>query len=969
MAFPQIGLRAVFELTGFNKSYTQYQTAMRDIDRITKQTAQSVTQSGQKMGADIVRNFTDFARKSSIVKDAFENLKPEAAIQEYQRIGQAFTDLGDKAQVNVGVFDHLVNSGLGFTEAMQVAGGQIRINVQEFDKLIERGLSADQAFQRLTSGAGNAAQAVTILGRSFTTTAVAVTAITAAFGASIKLVRDSIEAYTELAEATRQLRYQTGLMTADASGWVQVLQASGLSATSSGRAMTTFLSKVSDLRREQLAGVESSDDFSKALDFLGVSITDSTGKLRPTEQLLGDVNQAFQELGPGVRTAQVAMDLFGYSGRQLLPILTDQKQSLSDFMTTFDQFGTTLTALSQQQYEEFRQANIELQAAIRGVSVYIATNWIPVLTQIARIAANVISIYRQIVDATYNVDGAQRTLVGNLTALADGLEVLNRNIGRIINAYQTLVAVLNPIPNLTNRIVTSILGEAKATEDVAQAEEEAARSRATAAQAAAEAAEAEEELRRQREETLNQLDELKTEMAQKLDEINEDARQRWEDILVNRAREAADRSLQNVWRLADLRDALNEQLANIEADAAKRWDDIFVKRMRDAIERGIRLGWRFEDLLRGLQQSRLDTIRDYNQREAEQRQDLQRKLEEAEREAQDKREKLERDHQRRLADIRFDYLDTVQEAARKNDAVAVARAVRERDRAVRDEQRRYQDEQSDLADSLAKKRQDIERDRQEREADQRAELERALQRIQENYDRQVDDLNRQNERERLLRELNYRWEEEDFLAAKEAQLQDAQDAYDKQIKELQKSQERQNILRQRQYEREEIDFVRAWQRRIYEERRQYQIERDELAAHLSISGAMLEQAYAAWINTAVGAATQAARAIANAWLSGMNDVGIIGGRGIIGAPHGISMAEGGVIHASSPTTVVMGDAGPETGIFLPGRGGTMNVNHNFGQLGVNFGGLPGGVDTAQIQSVVYQTMIQLAKNVQVKKWR
>jgi len=50
-------------------------------------------------------------------------------------------------------------------------------------------------------------------------------------------------------------------------------------------------------------------------------------------------------------------------------------------------------------------------------------------------------------------------------------------------------------------------------------------------------------------------------MAQKLDEINEDARQRWEDILVNRAREAADRSLQNVWRLADLRDALNEQLA------------------------------------------------------------------------------------------------------------------------------------------------------------------------------------------------------------------------------------------------------------------------------------------------------------------------------------------------------------------------------------------------------------------------
>ena len=80
----------------------------------------------------------------------------------------------------------------------------------------------------------------------------------------------------------------------------------------------------------------------------------------------------------------------------------------------------------------------------------------------------------------------------------------------------------------------------------------------------------------------------------------------------------------------------------------------------------------------------------------------------------------------------------------------------------------------------------------------------------------------------------------------------------------------------------------------------------------------------------------------------------------------ISMAEGGVIHASSPTQVMMGDAGPETGIFMPGRGGSaMSVNHNFGPLGVDFGGLPAGMNTQQVQAIVYEVVTQLAERVNI----
>jgi len=45
----------------------------------------------------------------------------------------------------------------------------------------------------------------------------------------------------------------------------------------------------------------------------------------------------------------------------------------------------------------------------------------------------------------------------------------------------------------------------------------------------------------------------------------------------------------------------------------------------------------------------------------------------------------------------------------------------------------------------------------------------------------------------------------------------------------------------------------------------------------------------------------------------------------------------------------------------------MNVNHNFGRLGVDFNGLPGGMGTTQVQEIVYATMVQLAKGVQVPR--
>jgi hypothetical protein len=840
--------------------------------------------------------------------------------------------------------------------------------------------------QGVAANAQGATTSVNVLGRSFTSTAVAIGAVTTAIKLSIDLVRRSISEYTELAEATRQLRYQTGILSRESSQYVQAFQAAGLSSTSAARGMTQFLNKVTDLNRDLKSGKENTSDFAVAMEFLGVEITDGAKNLKSTEQLLNEVSDAFQRLGPGVRTAEAAQSLFGIAAYRLLPLLTDQNTSIQDLMDITERYGSSLGALTQGQYSAFTTAQFELRAAMQAVYNHIATQWIPVLTQVYRIVANVINIYLQFIKATQDTTGAQQRFVDRLRNAADALETLSDKLEIIINNYRILLLFLDPARAAVYAMRVAMGENAQSAEELADAEEAAAQAGFDLAQAAADVTSAMED-------QLKALDKLKTQFAQKMADINAEAAQSWNDILVNRQRDAFDRALQLAWRLDDIRAAYNERLDAIEADAAKRWDNILVNRQRQAIERGYRLAYQYEDLARETEKRRNDAIRNASEKEKEIRKDAQKRITDAEKDAQEKREKLEQEHRRRLRDIQQKYLDTVTEAARQNDAVTVARAMRERARAVRDEEQRYTDEQRDLADSLAKKRQEIEQDRREREADHRAELQRTLRRIEENYQEQLAEIGRQQAREAAARERQYQQELDDFNKAKEDQKQAAKDAYDKQIAELEKQQAREAALRKIQYERQEIDFVKNWQRRINEARTWYERERNELAQHLNMTGEMLEAAYEDWIQGAADAVRRVTDALAaevaryQQYLSEVERRRIqtqyqgsqittsstattsrsarVSGQPIFGTRPG--MAAGGVVQATRPTSVLMGEAGPETAVFMPGRAGSMNVNHNFGRLGVDFGGLPGGMNTQQVQAIVYQVMIQLAKGIQIPR--
>lgn len=75
---------------------------------------------------------------------------------------------------------------------------------------------------------------------------------------------------------------------------------------------------------------------------IGVSVKDAGGEVRSTEDILGDVAEAFSGMEDGASKTAVAVDLFGKSGAALIPFLNAGKEGIDEAKAAADALGITM---------------------------------------------------------------------------------------------------------------------------------------------------------------------------------------------------------------------------------------------------------------------------------------------------------------------------------------------------------------------------------------------------------------------------------------------------------------------------------------------------------------------------------------------------------------------------------------------------------------------------------------------------
>lgn len=139
----------------------------------------------------------------------------------------------------------------------------------------------------------------------------------------------------------------------------------------------------------------SMQDGNKAFARIGVSATDAAGRLRPTEDVLLDLADAFADTPDGAAKTAAAMELLGRSGTMLIPLLNGGADALRDMMAEADALGLTITTRTARAAERFNDSLTRVGGAVTGVGRQIAADLAPVMAEIAEAIAGLAARFTQ----------------------------------------------------------------------------------------------------------------------------------------------------------------------------------------------------------------------------------------------------------------------------------------------------------------------------------------------------------------------------------------------------------------------------------------------------------------------------------------------------------------------------------------------------------------------------------------------
>lgn len=114
---------------------------------------------------------------------------------------------------------------------------------------------------------------------------------------------------------------------------------------------------------EVLSGNE---ETAKAFEDLGVSIKDSAGNVRDTEEIFWDVIYALSDMEAGIERDNAAMKILGESARELNPMLNKSSQELDDLRDSAEEAGYVMDERTLKNVQKLKDGFDRLASTIQG---------------------------------------------------------------------------------------------------------------------------------------------------------------------------------------------------------------------------------------------------------------------------------------------------------------------------------------------------------------------------------------------------------------------------------------------------------------------------------------------------------------------------------------------------------------------------------------------------------------------------
>ena len=205
---------------------------------------------------------------------------------------------------------------------------------------------------------------------------------------------------------------------------VESLSKFGAAAEDSGTSVDEIAKAMGRLAR---GVVDPASQTSKALQSIGVSATDANGKVRSLDQIMLSVSDVFAKMPDGAEKTALAMDIFGKSGANLIPMLNEGSTALGQYAATID------TEMAQAA-DKFNDSINAISIAVSGPFNEAVTALLPLITSIAQGIAG-------LAEAFAALPAPLQQLIVGLGALVAAFVILAPAIQAVVTVWGALTAV------------------------------------------------------------------------------------------------------------------------------------------------------------------------------------------------------------------------------------------------------------------------------------------------------------------------------------------------------------------------------------------------------------------------------------------------------------------------------------------------------------------------------------------------
>ena len=190
----------------------------------------------------------------------------------------------------------------------------------------------------------------------------------------MNLITSTADAGDQFAKMSQRL----GVSVETLSTFDHVAKLSGLTLEEVAVGLRRFAANALDMSR----GIgEAKRDF----EALKISVVDSRGKLKTVEQLILEVANRFSQMEDGTTKTAMAMNLFGRSGSEMIPMLNKGSAGLREMMEEAKRLGLVFTKEAAKAAEDFNDNLTRLKGTLKGIVYEIGTNLIPKLNEFFKI--------------------------------------------------------------------------------------------------------------------------------------------------------------------------------------------------------------------------------------------------------------------------------------------------------------------------------------------------------------------------------------------------------------------------------------------------------------------------------------------------------------------------------------------------------------------------------------------------------